>query len=94
MMNTTITNQNEEEALTTQAYEIWRWVFIDLCILTSIIGVFANGLVIFFYSSTKRCERYGNLNRTLVHLAVADLLYSIFAAPLELTYWDMGKIIY
>ena len=93
MNTTTEPNEAAEDNLISPKHEVWIGVLIVVCALTSLLGAIGNGLVIYFAHSQKgqfRTFRY--LNKVVQHLAVTNFLYSILAAPLQMVYFDQGKI--
>ena len=92
MSTTTETNQEQEYPPINQGHEIFIWVSIAVCILTSAIGIAGNGLVIYFANQNTLDRKFRYLNKVVKQLAVADFLYSILAAPLQMVYWAEGRI--
>ena len=82
----------QEDALTNQGHQIFILISIVVCILTSIIGIAGNGLVIYFAIQKTLDRKFRYLNKVVKQLAVADFLYSILAAPLQMVYWAEGRI--
>ena len=93
MNTTTEPNEELEDTLISKEQEVLMWVLTAFCALTSMVGILGNGFVLYFASSHK--SEFGTfryLNKVVKHLAVADLMYSILAAPLQMLYWTQGKI--
>ena len=93
MINTTIeTNLAKEGNLTNQEHQIFVWVSVVFCILTSGVGVAGNGLVIYYANKKTLDRKFRYLNKIVKQLAVSDFLYSILAAPLQMVYWAEGRL--
>ena len=81
--------------------EIQRWVLFAITLLVGIMGIIGNGLVIYFSQSRRLARAFSewalgarafrHLNKVVRNLAITDFLFSIFAVPLQMTYWYLGK---
>ena len=96
MMNTTTEPNDElEDSLISLESKILMWVLCAVCALTSIVGFLGNGFVLYFAHSHKsEFGAFRYLNKVVKHLAVADLMYGVLAAPLQMLYWTQGTISY
>ena len=65
------------------------WVLVSIRVLVALIGIVGNSMVI--HASIKSSNTIGKsfryLNRVVLSLAIADLLYSLLGQPFDIMYW-------